>query len=98
MRAVLPCLALLLAIALLPSAAQARESQFTMFEAPAELLSDDAGMRARTLAEIEDLGVHWLRVVLYWHGVAPAADDPRSRGSTRATPPRTPGSPATTAC
>jgi hypothetical protein len=75
-RAVLPCLALLLAIALLPSAPRARQAQVTMFEAPTELLSDDAGMRARTRAEIKDLGVHWLRVVLYWHGVAPAADDP----------------------
>jgi hypothetical protein len=76
-RAVPACLALLMLMACcLPSAAQARESQFTMFEAPTELLSDDAGLRSHTFDEIRDLGVRRLRVVLYWHGVAPAADDP----------------------
>jgi hypothetical protein len=75
-RAVLCCLASTLVIALVPSAAHARESQFTMFEAPTELLSDDASLRTRTLEEIDDLGVRWLRVVLYWHGVAPVPDDP----------------------
>jgi hypothetical protein len=75
-RAALTCLALTIAIALVPSAAQARESQFTMFEAPTELLSDDDALRARTFDEIQGLGVHWLRVVLYWHSVAPVPDDP----------------------
>jgi hypothetical protein len=74
-RAILPCLALLAAL-LLPAAASARESQFTMFEAPTELLSGDAGLRARTIDEIQGFGVRWLRVVLYWHGVAPVPDDP----------------------
>ena len=41
MCAVPACLALLILMACLPSAARARESQFTMFEAPTELLSDD---------------------------------------------------------
>jgi hypothetical protein len=75
-RAVLSCLALLLALAALPAAARARESQFTMFEAPRELLSDDAALRAQTFDEVERLGVRWLRVVLYWHSVAPVPDDP----------------------
>ena len=75
MRAILCCLALLAVLAL-PASAAARESQFTIFEAPTELLSDDAGLRTQTFDEIQGLGVHWLRVVLYWHSVAPVPDDP----------------------
>jgi hypothetical protein len=75
-RAVPACLALLVLMACLPSAAQARESQFTMFEAPTELLSDDAALRTRTFDEIQGFGVRSLRVVLYWHTVAPVPDDP----------------------
>src|SRR4051794_8857585 len=47
-----------------------------MFEAPTELLSEDAALRARTFDEIQAFGVRRLRVVLYWHSVAPVADDP----------------------
>jgi hypothetical protein len=75
-RAILACLALMTATVALPSTAQARESQFTMFEAPNELLSDDARLRTETFDEIQGFGVRWLRVVLYWHGVAPVPDDP----------------------
>ena len=59
---------------LLPAAAQARSSQFTLFEAPAELLSDDANLRGATFDEIQGFGVDRLRVILYWHTVAPDAD------------------------
>jgi hypothetical protein len=74
-RAILPCLAVLAMLAV-PAAAQARESQFTIFEAPTELLSDDAALRAQTLDEIHGFGVHWLRVVLCRHSVAPVPDHP----------------------
>jgi hypothetical protein len=53
--------------------AQAKTSQFTLFEAPRELLSSDDALRAHTLDEIQGLGVKWLRVVLYWRSVAPDA-------------------------
>jgi hypothetical protein len=66
----------LLATLAVPAAAHARTSQFTMFEAPRELLSDDAAMRAQTFDEVQGFGVRWLRVVLYWQSVAP---DPDSR-------------------
>src|SRR3954464_3048751 len=76
-RAVPACLALLILVAVcLPAAAEAREAQSTMFEAPTELLSEDAALRARTFDEIQAFGVRRLRVVLYWHSVAPVADDP----------------------
>ena len=68
-------LVLALAIALLaPAGADARSSQVTIFEAPRELLSDDAGLRDRTLREIAAFGVERLRVILYWQSVAPSPD------------------------
>jgi hypothetical protein len=62
--------------AALPSAAQAKSTQRMLFEAPRELRSDDAALRARTLDEIQGFGVDWLRVVLYWKDVAPRPDTP----------------------
>ena len=67
-------LIVLLAVLVLPAAAQARSSQFTMFEAPRELLSDDAALRGQTFDEIQGFGVNWVRVVLYWQSVAPDPD------------------------
>jgi hypothetical protein len=58
----------------IPATAQARSSQFTMFEAPRELLSDDAALRSQTFDEIQGFGVHWIRLVLYWQSVAPNPD------------------------
>jgi hypothetical protein len=54
--------------------ASAKHSQFTMFQATREVRSPDPATRAAALDEIEALGVHWLRVVLYWQDVAPAVD------------------------
>ena len=56
------------------SAAQARPGQSTIFQASREMRGDDAALRARTLEEISALGADYLRVNLYWHDVAPAAD------------------------
>jgi hypothetical protein len=67
-------IATLVAALVLPATAGARSSQFTIFEAPRELLSDDAALRAQTLDEIQSFGVHWIRVVLYWQSVAPDPD------------------------
>lgn len=52
--------------------ASASTGQFTLFEAPRELTSSDAALRASTLDELDGLGVRWLRTVLYWRDVAPA--------------------------
>jgi hypothetical protein len=62
----------LLCLAALAAPAQASSGQFTIFEAPRELSSDDADLRAATLDEIQNLGARWIRVVLYWNNVAPA--------------------------
>ena len=60
----------------LPASAAARGDQQVLFQAPRELRSADAAQRAQTLGEIQDLGVRWLRVVLYWQEVAPRPDTP----------------------
>ncbi len=76
MRRLGPLVALIASLLLLPTAAHAAESQSMMFEAPRELQSDDAALRAQTLEEIKGFGVNWMRVVVYWRDVAP---DPNSR-------------------
>jgi beta-glucosidase/6-phospho-beta-glucosidase/beta-galactosidase len=63
--------AVALAVLALPSSASAKKSQFTIFQATREVRSPNAYVRAKALDEIRALGVHWLRVVLYWEDVAP---------------------------
>ncbi len=75
MRCLISTLALAAVIALAaPSMASANQSQFTIFQATREARSPDPAMRAQMLDEIKALGVHWLRVVLYWQDVAPDPD------------------------
>lgn len=61
----------------LPAAAQASHDQTTYFEAPRDLL--DPAQRPAALSTISSLGVHALRLVLYWDAVAPNANS-RRRG------------------
>ena len=63
----------LLALAL-PAAASAKRSQFTIFQATREVRSSDPAVRGRALDEIRALGVHWLRVNLYWQDVVQEVD------------------------
>ena len=75
MRSVFCALAAVALAALaLPTAASAKRSQFTIFQATREVRSPDPAVRAQALDEVEALGVHWLRVVLYWQDVAPDVD------------------------
>jgi hypothetical protein len=88
-RAALPALLMALAattcaLALAPSA-HASRSQFTVFDAPRELTSDPA-TRESTLDEIQSLGVDSIRVLLYWHSVAPHADSRRDPSFRRTDP------------
>ena len=75
-------LCLLVAALAVAAPASASPGQFTLFEAPRELTSSDAALRASTLDELSGLGVRWLRTVLYWRDVAPDA--------TSSTPPADP--------
>jgi len=52
---------------------QASTGQFTLFEAPRELLSSDDALRSQTLDEIQGMGVRNLRVTLLWRAVAPSS-------------------------
>lgn len=62
----------LFALALTHGSASASRNQFTTFEAPAEL--QDPATRAGALDQLESLGVHSLRVLIYWSQVAPRAN------------------------
>ena len=57
-----------------PATAPASTSQFTLFEAPRELLSHDQALRTQTLDEIQSLGARAIRLNLYWKSVAPTPD------------------------
>lgn len=68
----LACLALATPLAAAP--AQASRDQTTFFEAPRDILNADPATRSAALAQLGSLGVHALRVVLYWRDVAPGPD------------------------
>src|SRR3954454_10454092 len=51
------------------SSSDAKTNQFTLFEAPRELLSTDGALRSQTLDEVQGMGVKWLRVVVIWRNV-----------------------------
>jgi hypothetical protein len=57
---------------LVPAAAQASHSQSLTFEATSDL--KDPATRDQAFKDITALGVHSMRVVLYWHDVAPEPD------------------------
>jgi hypothetical protein len=63
-----------LLVLLVPAVAQASHSQTMTFEAPRDL--KDPATREQSFNDIASLGVHSMRLVLYWHDVAP---DPDSR-------------------
>jgi hypothetical protein len=63
-----------LLVLLVPAAAHADSTQSMTFEAPRDL--KDPATREQSFADIAALGVHSMRLVLYWHDVAP---DPDSR-------------------
>ena len=67
-----------------PTGAQASRTQITSFEAPGDLLND--ATREQTLNDISSFGVRAIRVILYWHNVAPAPDS-RVRPNFDATDP-----------
>jgi hypothetical protein len=58
-----------------PAPALASRNQITFFEAPRDLMN--ASTRTSAEAQLQSLGVRALRVVLYWHDVAPSPDSRR---------------------
>jgi hypothetical protein len=74
MRRLATLLALVCAalVALAPATAHASHSQTMTFEAPRDL--KDPSTRDQAFNDIAALGVHSMRLVLYWHDVAPQSD------------------------
>jgi hypothetical protein len=58
-------------LALLAPAAHASSTQMMTFESPRDLLN--AQLRPGAMDQIQSLGAHALRVILYWKNVAPSA-------------------------
>jgi hypothetical protein len=63
-------LTLAVGVVAVPASALASTGQTTYFEAPTDLLSAKA--RPATLKTLQSLGVHALRIVMYWQNVAPS--------------------------
>ena len=69
---ILACVAVALGV-LSPATANASHSQALFFEAPRDLVEVSPAVRAKTLAQLQSLGVKALRVELDWANVAPGA-------------------------
>jgi hypothetical protein len=75
----LPAISMVLACAALcagavAAPAGASHGQALFFEAPRDLVEVTPAARSKALAQLQSLGVKALRVELYWHSVAPAAN------------------------
>ena len=71
LTALLCAAALIVAGAASAPAALASHNETVFFEAPGSLLDVSPPARAKTLQQLQSLGVRALRVVLYWRNVAP---------------------------
>jgi hypothetical protein len=86
MRTRLHIVTLAVAVLLFAPSAEASRDQTVLFEAPRDLINVSAAVRAHALSQLDSLGVHALRIVLYWRDVAPASSS-RRRPSFDATSP-----------
>ena len=72
LTAILTAAALLAGAAFAAPAALASHNETVFFEAPRDLISVSPATRSATLAKLSSLGVHAIRIVLYWGEVAPS--------------------------
>jgi hypothetical protein len=72
------------AISAMPAIASHNETVF--FEAPGDLVGAPKARQAKTLSQLESLGVHALRVTLYWRNVAPRPNHTRRPRFNQANP------------
>ncbi|MEJ7893551.1 MAG: hypothetical protein WKF94_13035 [Solirubrobacteraceae bacterium] len=80
-----------LALAAAPAPASASKNQFTIFEAPREMLAGSTAQRKRTLDEISALGVKRMRILVYWNNVVKANDAKAKPGNLDETDPTSKG-------
>jgi hypothetical protein len=71
LTAVLTTAALLAGAAFVAPAALASHGETVFFEAPRDLVGVSPATQAKTIAKLQSLGVHAVRIVLYWGEVAP---------------------------
>jgi hypothetical protein len=88
LTATLCAAALLAAGALAAPAALASHNETVFFEAPGSLLDVSAPARTQALAQLQALGVHALRIVLYWRNVAPNPNHRHKPAFNQANPAR----------
>jgi hypothetical protein len=88
LTALLCAASLLGAGALAAPAALASHNETVFFEAPGSLLGVSAPARARTLTQLQSLGVHALRIVVYWRNVAPNPNHKRKPAFNQENPAR----------
>jgi hypothetical protein len=88
LTAILCTTALLAAGALSAPAALASHNETVFFEAPGSLLGVSAPARTNTLTELQSLGVHALRIVVYWRKVAPNPNHKRKPSFNQTNPAR----------
>ena len=86
LTALLTAAALLGAGAIGAAPAFASHNETVFFEAPRDLLGVSATKQAATFKQLESLGVHALRVVLYWRTVAPNPNHRRRPNFNQANP------------
>jgi hypothetical protein len=88
LTAVLCAAAVCAAGALGAPAALASHDETVFFEAPDSLLDVSTAQRTKTLDQLQSLGVHALRVVLYWRNVAPQPNHKHRPSFNQANPER----------
>jgi hypothetical protein len=71
LTAILTAAALLAGAAFAAPAALASHNETVFFEAPRDLVGVSPATQAKTLAKLSSLGVHAVRIVLYWGEVVP---------------------------
>ncbi|HEY7966964.1 MAG TPA: hypothetical protein VID68_08050 [Solirubrobacteraceae bacterium] len=76
------------AVATVAPAAFASHGETVFFEAPGSLLDVGGPQRTRTFDQLQSLGVHALRIVLYWRDVAPRPNHRRRPSFNQANPAR----------
>ena len=88
-RTILPLTTALAALAALPAAGHASASQSMVFEAPSQMLVDQA--RPGALDEIQRFGVSNVRQLVYWQSFAPKPNAKRKPRNFNASDPNSSG-------
>jgi hypothetical protein len=78
--------ALLAGAAFAPPAPHATRQETLFFEAPRDLVGVSPATQAKTIAKLESLGVHAVRIVLYWGEVAPGSSHKQRPSFNQANP------------